>query len=64
MNTYAMQIVIEVEKKFNENNEAYEHVGEMADDIQAYIESMKHATDALWNKCSSIAVKSALVKDS
>jgi len=63
MNTYAMQIVINVEKKVADDNESPKHIGEMANDIQAYLESMSHATDTLWNECSSIAVKGILVSD-
>ena len=57
MKMYKLQIVIEVEKKFEENNEAHMAANEMSDDIHSYLESMKHAVDDLWRDCSSITVK-------
>lgn len=60
MKTCAIQVVIKVDKQFEEDNEPKRVIGEIENDIRAYLESMTHATDMPWSNCTSIGVTAKL----
>jgi hypothetical protein len=62
MRIYKVKILVELEKIFEEDAEASVGVDEMSYEIQAYLESMKHAVEPLWQECSLVNVKGAFNK--